>query len=52
MCVVYAPGTFDQDAEAKSVVRDPSGDPLDVIRSAIEACPTGALKLASEGTGE
>ena len=50
MCVVYAPGTFDQDAEAKVVVLDPLGDDLDTIRTAVEACPTRALQLVDEGT--
>jgi ferredoxin len=29
----------------KSVVKDVDGDALDTIRIAIEACPTGALRL-------
>ncbi len=45
MCVVYAPGTFDQDAEAKAVVRDGASDGLDTVRTAVEACPTRALQL-------
>jgi ferredoxin len=45
MCIVYAPGTFAHDAEAKAVVVNPSGDPLDAIRNAVEACPTSALHI-------
>jgi ferredoxin len=45
MCFVYAPNTFDVDDEAKSFVRDSDGDPIDSIRTAIEACPTRALRL-------
>lgn len=45
MCVMYAPNTFDQDGEAKVVLTDPSGDPPDTVRTAVEACPTGALRL-------
>jgi ferredoxin len=52
MCVVYAPATFSQDDETKAIVTDPVGDDLDVIRSAVEACPTGALTLASDKTGD
>ena len=51
MCVIYAPGTFDQDATAKAVVRDPVTDGLDAIRTAVEACPTRALSLVSENEG-
>jgi ferredoxin len=45
MCYVYAPNTFDIDDSAKSSVKDHRGDPIDRIRAAIEACPTGALRL-------
>ena len=48
MCVVYAPGTFDQDGEAKAVVREPATDGLDVVRAAVEACPTGAVRLTTD----
>ena len=50
MCVVYAPGTFDQDGEAKAVVREGATDGLDIVRVAVEACPTRALQLI-EGPG-
>ena len=45
MCSVYAAGTFTQDGRAKVVVINPSGDPLSAIKTAVEACPTGALQL-------
>jgi ferredoxin len=45
MCVAYAPGTFDQDDDAKSVLLTPSTDTLEAIRSAIDACPMRALQL-------
>lgn len=45
LCVVYAPNTFEHDDETKAVVRDPVGDPLEAIRTAVDACPTGALSL-------
>jgi len=47
ICSVYAPGTFTQDSEAKVVVIDPSGDPIEAIKTAVEACPTGAIRLDS-----
>jgi ferredoxin len=48
MCIVYAPGTFAHDDEAKAVVVDGQGDPVDQIRTAVEACPTGALRLTTD----
>lgn len=45
MCSVYAPGTFTQDEQAKVVLIDPATDPIEAIRTAVEACPTGALQL-------
>ena len=49
MCVTYAAGTFDQDAEAKVVLLDPVTDELDAVRAAVEACPTRAITLTIEG---
>ncbi|MCK9903085.1 ferredoxin [Parafrankia colletiae] len=48
MCVLYAPDSFAHDEVAKVVVLDPMGDEEDVIGSAVDACPTGALRLAQE----
>jgi ferredoxin len=45
MCIVYAPGTFAHDEEAKAIVVDVKGDPIEAIRTAVEACPVGALSL-------
>jgi ferredoxin len=45
LCAVYAPGTFDIDEEARSVVADPNGDDLGQIRVAAQACPTGAIRV-------
>ncbi len=47
LCVVYAAATFAQDDEAKAMVVDPAGDPIESVRIAIEACPTGALSLVT-----
>ena len=44
-CIVYAPATFVHDDETKATVIDPPGDPLEAIRTAVEACPTSALRL-------
>ncbi len=48
-CIMYAPGTFGHDDETKAVVLDGGGDPLESVRIAVEACPTGALTLSEEG---
>lgn len=45
VCVVLAGGTFDVGDDAKAYVVDPEGDPLAVIRQAVEACPNRALAL-------
>lgn len=45
MCMVYAPATFAHDDEAKAVVVDPSGDGPDAVMTALEACPTRALRM-------
>jgi ferredoxin len=52
MCVMYAPATFAHDEETKAVVIDPHGDPEDRIRIAVEACPTGALRLIDNENGD
>jgi ferredoxin len=45
LCVTYAAGTFEQNDDARAVLRTPSTDSLDEIRAAVEACPTGAIAL-------
>jgi ferredoxin len=53
MCIVYAPGTFVHDEHTKAVFVDPPGDPLDAVRTAVQACPTSALRLViDENEGE
>jgi ferredoxin len=48
MCVVYAPAAFSQDEDTKSVFRAPyDADPA-AVRTAVEACPTGALTLMTD----
>ena len=48
MCVVYAPGTFLQGEDTKAVVQDTGSDVPAAVRTAVEACPTGALALVSD----
>jgi ferredoxin len=52
MCIVYAPETFAHDDEAKAVVLDPAADEPDAVQTAVDACPTGALRLISGERGE
>jgi ferredoxin len=52
MCVFTAPGTFEQDGEAKVVVLTGTTDDLETVRAAVESCPTGALKLVNEAEGD
>ena len=49
-CVMYAPGAFDQDAEAKAFVVEPPSEDLDAVRVAVVACPTHAIQL-TDGEG-
>ncbi|HVU73635.1 MAG TPA: ferredoxin [Mycobacteriales bacterium] len=49
LCTVYAAATFAHDEDAKAVVSDPNGNSADDIQTAIEACPTGAISLATAG---
>ena len=45
LCVLYAPGTFAHDVEAKAFVVDSPTDDLDTIRTAASACPTAAITI-------
>lgn len=56
-CVLYAPGTFAQDDEAKAYVLGGAGGgagtaDLDAVRTAVEACPTRALSWADAPGGD
>ena len=51
MCTMYAPNTFAQDDENKVIMTAPEGDPVEQVRIAAEACPTGALSLADNDKG-
>jgi ferredoxin len=48
MCIVYAPGTFAHDDETKAIVVDPTGDPIEAIRNAVQACPTSAIRIEND----
>jgi ferredoxin len=51
MCIMYAPDTFAHDNETKAVVTEGVGDPVERIRIAVEACPTGALSIINDQEG-
>jgi ferredoxin len=48
LCIVYAANTFAHDDEAKAFVIGLGLDSIDAVQNAIEACPTGALRLKDE----
>lgn len=48
LCVMYAANTFEHDDVPKAVIKDMRGDDLATIRTAVEGCPTGALKLIED----
>lgn len=49
-CVLTAPEIFDQDDDALVVVTDssPGGSELDLVRQAVDRCPSGAITLAED----
>ena len=51
LCIVYAPGTFAHDGEAKAIVLDAPTDPESAILTAIEACPMGAISVVPDDQG-
>jgi len=48
LCTTFAPGTFSQDEQAKVVLADPVGDPIDAVESAAEACPMSAIHVETD----
>ena len=48
MCIVYAPSTFAHDEETKAIVVNATGDSIDAIRNAVQACPTSALRILND----
>ena len=51
-CVAIAPTVFELDDERKAVVIDPYGVGDELIKAAAQACPTKAIVLQDEATGE
>lgn len=50
-CLWYAPNTFGQDEDNLAVVIDPSGDPEESVRNAIDGCPAQAISLTGADNG-
>jgi len=51
-CVALAMKTFALDAENKAIVLEGEGDAPDLVKLAAESCPTKAIILVDEKTGE
>jgi ferredoxin len=51
-CVVVAPDVFQIDEENKVVLVDAKGADDDTIKESAEACPTDAIILIDEKSGE
>lgn len=52
MCLATAPSTFEHDEHRQSVVVDPEGDPEEDVLQAARNCPTAAITVEVEETGE
>jgi ferredoxin len=48
-CINHAPGVFALDETRVSSVRNPHGDPLEMVIEAAENCPTGAISVFRGG---
>lgn len=51
-CVALAMKTFALDSENKAIVQEGEGDPPEMVKLAAESCPTKAIILVDEETGE
>lgn len=52
VCCEIAPDTFEIDEEAKARVKNPEGNPRDVIIQAADNCPMVAITVEDGDTGE
>ena len=52
MCEQYAPNTFGLNDERQSYVKDPAGDPVEMVIEAATNCPVSAIKVEDADTGE
>lgn len=51
-CVALAIKTFALDSENKAIILDENGDEAQMIKLAAESCPTKAIILVDDETGE
>jgi len=51
-CVALAPKTFQLDAESKAIVLSTEADTPEDILMAAQACPTAAITIIEEASGE
>ncbi|ETW98455.1 MAG: hypothetical protein ETSY1_18710 [Candidatus Entotheonella factor] len=52
MCEISAPNVFGLNEERQSYVKDPAGDPVELILEAAENCPVTAITVEDADTGE
>jgi len=52
ICVLTAPGVFALNEGGQSAVVDPAGEGVDKILEAAEGCPTVAITVEDEESGE
>ena len=52
LCCDEAPNTFEMNDDEKAIVKNPSTDDEESILAAAESCPTDAIKVVDEATGE
>jgi ferredoxin len=52
MCENFAPNTFELNEERQSVVKNPDGDPEELILEAAENCPVSAILVEDAETGD
>ena len=52
LCCEEAPNTFEMNDDEKAVVKDGPHDDKDAIIEAASGCPTDAIKVIDEATGE
>ena len=48
-CVVYAPSTFDLDAENIAIIKNGEWDKLEKIIAAAQSCPVAAIEVTVKG---
>lgn len=48
-CVVYAPSTFDLDADYIAIIKDGEWDRIEKIIAAAQSCPVVAIEIYEKG---